>query len=71
VTHLDEADLVLPHTQRFHDAVDAVAGRPKTVFTPQSIRVSMSMSDAFIFFSPCRWDAGGFVRDSASGRTIV
>jgi hypothetical protein len=29
VTHLDEPDAILPRTQRFHDAVDTVAGKPE------------------------------------------
>ena len=48
VPHMNKTDLVLVGAQRFHDAVDAVAGNPKMVSTPQSMRGSTRMSEAVL-----------------------
>jgi hypothetical protein len=44
---LDETDVILAGSQRLHDPLIPSPGGPKTMSTPQQIRQSMRMSDAF------------------------
>ena len=48
VPHLNEPDIVLSFAQRFHDAVNAIAGKPENYIHPPFVIVSIKTSAAVV-----------------------